>query len=500
MHPEIESKLRLCPCLPTLSGVALRIVALARDPDINLDEIIALVSNDPALAAKMLRVANSSLYGRAREVHNLRQAVTVLGLNTTMTLTLSFSLAVSLRETELRINLDRFWRRALLSALAARTLGACLGLHSLEELFLAALLQDIGMLALDVALPERYRPEALGDADHEHLIARERYVLATDHCEAGAWLMREWRLPEYLSLAIQGSHNLGAPDVPADLSPFIGCVAVSGRIAEIYLAAEPSAATATARRTAEDCLGLSADALSEVLDRMVESLPEIEALFEVPVLSAAQAAGLTHQARELLASRNLKLLESAAHERNREVELQQLAARLYDIARRDALTGVFNRRHFDEALDDAFAQAGGQRQPLSLAYLDLDHFKTINDRYGHLIGDTVLYTVARHIQARLRQNDLLARYGGEEFVVLMPGIDRAAAYTIVGRIRSAVEALEHPLETGDTVQVTLSVGVATFGEGGQRMETPSELVHAADRALYQAKRQGRNRVVQADRK
>jgi diguanylate cyclase (GGDEF)-like protein len=161
------------------------------------------------------------------------------------------------------------------------------------------------------------------------------------------------------------------------------------------------------------------------------------------------------------------------------------------------LTGVFNRRHFDEALDDAFAQAGGQRQPLSLAYLDLDHFKSINDRYGHLIGDTVLFTVARHIQARLRQHDLLARYGGEEFVVLMPGVDRAAAYAIVDRIRAAVEALEHPLETGDTVQVTLSVGVATYGDGEQRLETPIELVNAADRALYQAKRQGRNRVVPA---
>lgn len=499
MNPDIEAALRWCPALPTLSGVAIRIVSLARDPNVELNQIAAVLANDPALAAKTLRVANSSLYGRSRQAHNLRQAMTILGLNATVTLTLSFSLNACLRDVaDTQLDLDHYWRRALLSALAARLLGSNVGLRSLEELFLGGLLQDIGILALNAALPTKYADLVSEIVDHDALPAREHDTLDVDHLEIGAWLMREWKLPEYLSMAALGSHDMGHRAMPADLAPFAGCIAVSGRVADIYLSNNTEAATAKAMEAAEGCLGLSSQALSDVLAQMAETLPEVERLFERTIMSTVQSAGLTDQARELLTSRNLQLLHAAAEARTREAELQSLADHLHEVTRRDDLTGVFNRRHFDAVLAEEFEQARTHQWPLSLAYLDLDRFKAVNDRHGHHAGDAILKTLASRIQSQLRRDDLLARYGGEEFVLLMPGIDHAAAVTVVERIRATAEAFEYQLDTGQTIQVTLSIGVAAFAGEHAAMQKPADLLRAADQALYRAKREGRNRVIVAE--
>ncbi len=341
------------------------------------------------------------------------------------------------------------WRRpAAEEALAARVLGKQQHMHTLDELFLAALLQDIGRLALDAALPGHYAATQNTDVDHNALIALEREQLATDHLEAGAWVLREWRLPEYLPLAVWGSHDRSRRNSLGDLSSFVSCVAVSGLIADIYLATDAAVATAVAQHVAAACLGLTAEDLGAVLGQLVGALPEIEVLFETPVLSAVQAEGLTEQAQELIACRNLKALQVDSIEQSREDELKKIADQLYEVAHRDALTGVFNRRHFDEALTTAFTGAGGNRQPLSLAYLDLDRFKAINDQHGHMAGDTVLVAVAAAIQGYLRPTDLLARYGGEEFVILLPGLDRTAAKAVVERIRAGVEGLAATLANG----------------------------------------------------
>lgn len=476
----------------------MRLVTAARNPDVDLDEITRLVSHDPALAAKILRIANSPLYPQFRQIHNLSQAISILGINAAVTLSLGFSLASRLKEFRTPgIDLEAFWRRALIAAVAARLLGQQCRMHALDELFLAALLQDIGRLALDAALPGHYAATQGDSVDHNVLAAREREQLGADHLEAGAWLLREWRLPEEFHLAVLGSHDRGRRRGLGDMASFIGCVAVSGPIADIYLAADTAAVIADAQHMAAACLGLAADDLNTVLDRLVATLPEIQALFETSVLTAAQVEGLTAQAKELIMCRNLKELDVLLNRQTREGDLIHIADRLYDITHRDALTGVFNRRHFDQTLETAFAEAGGKRQPLSLAYLDLDHFKAINDQYGHLAGDTVLTEVATTIQTYLRPTDLLARYGGEEFVVLLPGLDRVAAKAVIERIRAGVEALAITLVDGKTVPITLSAGLSTYHDGAHGRIAATDLIHAADQALYEAKRQGRNRVVQA---
>lgn len=165
----------------------------------------------------------------------------------------------------------------------------------------------------------------------------------------------------------------------------------------------------------------------------------------------------------------------------------------------DALTGAANRRTFMREIQDLFDQAMTSNDPLSLLLMDLDHFKGINDTWGHQVGDAMLHQFATFCRESLREGDVLARIGGEEFAVLLPGTDSASAAAVGERIREAVG--HAPVQHGDqNIPMTVSLGAATVPEslpGSPLIKNASELFVWADKALYAAKRQGRNRLVRA---
>lgn len=169
--------------------------------------------------------------------------------------------------------------------------------------------------------------------------------------------------------------------------------------------------------------------------------------------------------------------------------------RAYEATVRDALTGVFNRRHLEERLISEWAYAKRHRVSLAVLFLDIDHFKGINDRYGHGGGDAVLRALGAFLRRAMRTEDLVARYGGEEFVIALRGVDRPGVLVAAERVRSGIEQLTVEHNDG-FIPVTASVGVATIGP--DRDEPSLEaLLAAADGALYRAKSLGRNRVVTA---
>ena len=157
----------------------------------------------------------------------------------------------------------------------------------------------------------------------------------------------------------------------------------------------------------------------------------------------------------------------------------------------DGLTGLYNRSFFEEALHSEASRALRYQTEFSLVFLDVDHFKKINDVYGHQAGDLVLRTIAKLILSEKRAEDIAARFGGEEIILILPGTQKYNALIIAERLRHKIELLEIYFE-GRKIQVTLSGGVATFPLDTDRV---SELVECADRALYRAKHQGRNRMV-----
>lgn len=187
--------------------------------------------------------------------------------------------------------------------------------------------------------------------------------------------------------------------------------------------------------------------------------------------------------------------------RQREHELMALSQALAEangqlelLARRDALTGVANRRAFDEQLEVEWRRAARDRHSLSVVILDVDHFKAYNDTYGHPAGDRALTRVANSISSTLRRpGDLAARYGGEEFVLLLPQTEYAGAQAVAERVRSTIEALEMThAGVDDRAMLTVSLGVSSVVPDGSM--SAEWLTGAADASLYRAKQAGRNRV------
>jgi two-component system cell cycle response regulator len=164
-----------------------------------------------------------------------------------------------------------------------------------------------------------------------------------------------------------------------------------------------------------------------------------------------------------------------------------------ELAITDALTSLYNRRYMESHLGTLIEEAAARGKPLSLLLLDVDHFKSINDGFGHDAGDDVLREFAVRVRKSIRGIDLACRYGGEEFVVVMPETDMAVAALVAERIRRRIAGEPFPIQKGAAaVEVTISIGIAALGSTEDHADT---LLKRADQALYRAKRDGRNRVV-----
>ncbi|MGJ4729776.1 HDOD domain-containing protein [Luteimonas sp. SDU101] len=491
MHPELEAALSHCRTLPSPPAIALRIIDLAQQPDADLDATARIIAQDSALSARMLRIANSPLYANRRQVATLGQALTLLGLNATLSLALGLSLSRSMRSTQPGDEQALLWRRSALAAMAARLLGEELGVTRPEELMLAGLLQDIGALALLQVRPELYRELLRAAADPGDRLRREREALGSDHAEIGAWIAARWNLPAYLQQAIGASESVAAGD-----SRFHDCVAASGLLADLWLADGDDSAHDARRRAlaaTRERLGLDLARFDLLVTRMADALPDIASLFDVHIVQPEHLDAIVEHARELLLLRNLQQLQDAMQARSEADGAAERVRQLEELALRDPLTGMYNRLQLENVLEREFEASVRLGQPLTLAFIDLDDFKRVNDRHGHLVGDQVLSEFARMLSRRLRSADLIARYGGEEFLVVLgnSGIDAASA--VIRRILEEVARTPMAIVESIPLYVTFSAGLATHGEH-ERFGNARELLNAADQALYGAKRQGRNRV------
>jgi len=250
MDEHLAARILACPSLPTLPAVAVHVLDLCEKDEVDLAAIAAAVSHDPAITAKLLRLANSASFATRGRVANLTKAVALLGTNATLGVTLSFSLIGGRRRSDASgFDHSAFWKRALFSAIAGRALGRIIE-HDQDDAFVACLLQDLGMLALNEVFPSDYGQLCLAAApEHEALPALEAELLGVDHVQVGALLARRWNLPERLQEAIGRSH--GPPEQlpgPGGLA-LHHAVQLSGWLAEVWISARPPASGAVTMST-----------------------------------------------------------------------------------------------------------------------------------------------------------------------------------------------------------------------------------------------------------
>ncbi len=499
LDARLARRLELAPGLPSLPAAAMRVVELGHQPEVSTTELAQAISKDPALSVRFLKVANSPFYARRREITNIRQALVTMGMNAAVTLALSFTLIPALHQSSAAggYGYQRFWRRSLLAAAAAREIGRRHRSLLDEDLMLAGLLQDVGILALDVALGDEYQTLAGKAETHDHLVAAERAWLDADHADVGAWLMARWRLPEYLAQAIRDSHRVKPSDRVAPEDPqqrLQAAVALSGIIADVWMDGDPARSADYAAEQVGAALGWSPEHVQELLDAVGEAEPELAGMFEIALDHPAATAGVLDQAREALILHNLRMVSEVAQANEQVRASEQQVRELEERTRRDPLTGLFNREHFFNRLEEEFRVAAAGHWPLTLVLLDLDHFKQVNDDYGHLAGDRVLRQASAVLRDALRGEDLIARYGGEEFVLLLPGVHWQDAQGAVRRVLEQLRCADMEVKEAPALRVTASAGLAVQ-EGTQPFRDTEALVAAADEALYVAKKQGRNRLV-----
>ncbi len=490
---QLKNKLKTAVNFPSPPAIAQQIIALASDPDVDVVKIATAVSRDPGLTAKVLRVANSPLYSKRRKSENLRQAIVVLGMNATITLALSFSLVATYKTGKgARIDYGRYWRRAILSASAARTFGMLQNVRSIDDLFLAALLQDIAILAIDRLQPDFYSALPLS-ANHAQFIAHEVQTLGADHAELGAWLLEFWKLPESLSEIVKLSHSPAGSDINTPIGIAARCVALGSECVEVLLAADGAADIKCLSERASEWLGINSQTLSDAMSGIVGEIPEIERLYDTSIMDPESANAVLEQARDLLMIRNLQALGEVTALKETSASLEAHAVDMEEKQRRDSLTGVFNRRHLDEVLDREYRSAVAGDWPLSVVFADLDRFKLVNDTYGHPAGDAVLVATAKLILDVVRDSDCVARYGGEEFVIVLPGVAAETAAKICERLLDRLRRARHEFKEASIV-ATASLGLATHSSRTP-FQSVAQLIEAADRSVYAAKKAGRDRLV-----
>jgi two-component system, cell cycle response regulator len=492
----LKSRLERCSTLPTLPAVAIKVLDLCQRDDLDLAEIAKVIANDPALAAKMLKTVNSPAFALRQEVRTLSHAVALLGVNSVRTLVLSFSLLRDVRRGQ-RAALNTYWKRSVLSGVAAREVAAALRFPFKEEAFLAALLQDIGMLALRQLGDPIYNDlvEAAG-YDHDRIAAGERACFECDHAEVGAWLIGRWRLPDRFRTSTIYSHRpwrLEA-DAAVDLAHLVRLTALSGLLADIWIHPDATGAAQRAHIEAAKIFRLPGLSIEEVVRSMATNLPEVAGLFEVDLGSPETMGKVLDQAQEALAVLNVngqpvpRMLDAPA------ITVQSaspppLPAEPEGL--RDDVTGLPGAAAAFSYVGEQMGQARRLNEPLSVIVAELD-FGVGEGPDGLPIADDLLRSIAERLGSRLRKRDVLARMAGGRFMLILPETTAPGAVVVAERSRVHISELPHTMgELGHT-PVTMSFGCATYQ--GTDILGPPALIAQAESALQTSRAAGGNRV------
>lgn len=487
---SLSDKVMACQNLPSLPNVAMEVLELVGSPDVPLTKIAGVVQNDQALAAKILKTVNSSFYALASPCPTIERAMGYMGLNTVKSLVLGFSLVEGLGGPDENAGFDMIahWRRAVYGATAARLIALKHQQIDPEEAFTAAMLQDIGMLALFRAVEREYLPVLRGAPPaHADLPDHEREHLGTDHTEIGAELAAKWSLPEAFVETIRAHHD---PSKCAEEHQVLVRTVALGRMATAALS-EDDASVPMDRleQNALEWFGINAEEMPALLQETASGAAELSRQFQLDIGARPDVGAILDRAERTLVEHQLNMEREA-------VELAQRNEALKNQSIQDGLTGLRNRRSFDETITAAFEEAESKGEPIAVLFIDGDRFKDINDSQGHQAGDAVLVQIAQRLSDTLKDRGTVFRYGGEEFVVMLPGAGIEQATEVGEQLRACIE---HPPIDLSSVECpvnehtqTVSVGAAATDAG--EFHKSEQLVAAADEAVYEAKRTGRNRV------
>ncbi|MCP3888259.1 MAG: GGDEF domain-containing protein [Desulfobulbaceae bacterium] len=500
---ELLEKIMQSDELPTLPTVASKLISLTAREDTTLADIGELVAQDMALSAKILKVCNSAFYSFPQKIGSINQAVSILGINAVRSLVLSFSfLTMKAGKNESRFDFEKFWQRSLASAVSAKLILENVEGADTEQIFISGLLQNIGELILAKTFSEEYDKVLHEVLENQHdTLGAEETVFGLDHTIVGTKVTTNWGFPNVLVEPIRYHHDPHEyKGNNTTLRTTIGAVYLSDLLVNILFSDTPELFHKQFRKEAAKLLKLKPEPIETILDQVHTRVEEAGTYFNLKIKCSKSVQEILQEANIRLSLINLdydqmnkQLIQAKIHLENLTRELEEKNRTLDNLANLDGLTGVFNHRYFQNALDQEVSRAIRHETELSILLIDIDHFKKFNDTYGHQVGDFVLTEFSQCLQDNIRKYDTLARYGGEEFVIILPETNAEDALLVAEKLRVAVDSASFKDQL-EEYHVTASFGHACCKPAVQESFAKDKLINQADLALYDAKDKGRNRV------
>jgi diguanylate cyclase (GGDEF)-like protein len=485
--------------LPSLPVVALKILNTVKSDEFTVEELARTISSDPALAARTLSAANSSLYSPPSKVDTIERAVSVLGSDALKNIALSFVIINGFKDTEAAgFDYENFWRRSVTSAVAAQVLSARLKKRA-GDAFVAALLMDIGQMVMFTCRPGEYRrvqtEQMTTGAD---MASIEKTVFGYDHQDVGRELMLKWGIPESIHVPAAFHHDASA--CPAPYAGQCRLLMAADMASAVYNERNSVDASVALKRVLGEFYSFSAKDADAYIDEVGQKTIESLSLFDIDPGEMKPYSRILEEANAELISLNmsyeqlvLKLRQSNETNKKLAEELRRANQQLRTLVFRDPLTGLYNHRFFYNMINKEVKRSERYGEVFSLIILDVDNFKAINDTHGHIVGDMALKGASQAILGIIRDSDTAARYAGDEFAILLPNTGANDARGLAERLKKAIEDFTLKTEDRD-IKFTVSVGVGSHRPGKDKIRGAAQIIDSVDRALYESKRAGKNRV------
>ncbi len=498
MAASILEKISQADNLPTLPTVAVQVLQLMHSDNASVGEIARVIENDPALTSKILKVANSSLFGMARQISSLQQAVVVLGMRTVKVMALTFSLVETMQnETPGGFDYRSYWRGSITTAVAARLLTPYIPSCRADELFVTALLADIGVLAAFHVDKDAYRRVIADSASAGvplHMIEQEHFGVT--HETFSSRLLETWGLPDSMVQAVSVHHQrcpVIAQATADKHNSTIGLLGGAVLISDLFCSPGGAAQVAIVKANVPQLVPVPQEALQDLLDTLHKQVEETASTWSLDIGTTRSYKDVQAEAVVQLARLTMAAELERAHLAVREEELSTQNKSLARKATMDGLTGIVNRITLEEHLIDRCRETAAKGQTLGLLLLDLDRFKRLNDTFGHQAGDAALRMVGEHLRKLNNDRCLAARYGGEEFAVVVVDASADDMRCLAEELRLGIQQLRVPCKE-KMIPITVSIG-ATLFDHTQRQRDPAALAARAEKCLIAAKQTGRNRLV-----
>ncbi|MCX7665950.1 MAG: GGDEF domain-containing protein [Gemmataceae bacterium] len=493
--PETIQRLLDDPNVPTLPSVALRVLDQVSRPECDINAVTEIIKQDPALCGLMLKTLNSALYTFSRPVSSVDKALVMLGLTRVRSLILTMYMFALGRSTPVSPILKDFWKSSVVGATVTKELAVLCGRRDPESDLLSALMRDLGQIVL-IQSYEDY-PQVFERANGQHnyelcLLETDAYGLS--HAEVSAELLKRWRLPESMTLAVAYHHNpMGLVNANQDTQERVTLLAFTSLLTEFLFNPEVNGLREQVFQEANEIFGIDEKRLIEILVPLGQKAHKMAELMNLDI-------GPIHNCMDVLMAANKELVRLTIQSNLEILQVQQSkqkaqeeAANWKEKATRDLLTGLYNRAYFLDRLSFVLEEAEQRCNTVGLLFIDLDGFKPINDTFGHDAGDITLREVANELRQNLRDTDIVARFGGDEFCILLPDTSTEGVRIVGERIIELLNAL--PLEfDGKQCRIGASVGAAYCTPWIETCSSDAFL-KMADEAMYEAKKGGKNRVV-----